>query len=306
MQNSSMRPPRNLLSGIILAACLFMLAGCSALRLGYANGDSIVYWWMNSYVGFTDEQKPWVQDEIAKFFVWHRQTQLPDYARVLSTAQQRLHAPVAPADVQDDFQIMRERAERIFEHALPALTTLALSLSPQQIASIERKFASNNAKYRKEYLRGSLEERQQLRFDKVMKQAEYWFGGFNAAQREAIRAASDARPLDYQLWMVERQRRQSELIRILKKVQAEQTSRDATARLLRGYMKGVLENFTINENRRFFEASREGTAQMTAQIINLATPAQKAHATRRLQKLIDDGHALAGIRAPQQLSMQAE
>lgn len=297
-----MRPTRNFLSGIILLAFVFALAGCSALRIGYANGDSFVYWWMNGYVNFSDEQKPWVQEEIAKFFAWHRQTQLPDYARVLAKAQQRIQQPVSAAEVHGDFALMRERAERVFEHALPALTTLALSLTPQQIANIERKFASNNDKYRKEYLRSSPDELQQARFDKVMKQAEFWFGSFNAAQREAIRHASDARPLDYQLWLAERQRRQSELIRILNKVQAERPSREATAALLRGYMGGVLENFTYRENRQFFEASREGMAQLTAHIINNATPAQKMHATRRMQKLIEDGHALAGISPAQQLS----
>ncbi|HVL75638.1 MAG TPA: hypothetical protein VM406_06455, partial [Noviherbaspirillum sp.] len=78
MQNSSMGPRRTFLSRIIAAALaavlVIALAGCSALRLGYANGETFVYWWMNSYVGFNDEQKPWVKEEIARFFAWHRQT----------------------------------------------------------------------------------------------------------------------------------------------------------------------------------------------------------------------------------------
>ncbi|HVL76683.1 MAG TPA: DUF6279 family lipoprotein, partial [Noviherbaspirillum sp.] len=218
--------------------------------------------------------------------------------------QSRLPQPVSVSQVDEEFTIMRERAERVFEYALPHLATLALSLTPQQIASIERKFASNNEKFRKETLRKSPAEQRQARYEKVMKQAEYWFGKFDAAQKERIRAASDARPMDYEIWMQERLRRQRELIAFLKKVQAERPARHAVEGMLRAYMGGVLHNFTYTENKPFFDASRHGMAEMTAQIINLATPAQKAHANRRLQSLIDDGHKLAGIRSGQQVSLQ--
>jgi hypothetical protein len=305
MQNFIMRPGRAFLSGIILLAFIG-LAGCSTLRLGYANGDSIAYWWMNSYVGFSDQQRPWVRDELGKFFAWHRQTQLPDYAQVLARAQQRLQQPVNAAEVQEDFTLMRERAERIVAYALPSLTTLALSLSPQQIANIERKLAANNEKYRKEYLRGGPGERRQARFEKLMKQAGYWFGDFNAAQTERIRTASNARPLDYELRMAERLRRQGELVGMLRKIQAERPSRAATSAMLHAYARRILENFSYTDRQPVVDASGEGMAELVAQIVNMANATQKAHATRRLQKLIDDGYALAGVRPSQQLSMQAD
>ena len=304
MQNFIMRPRHAFLSRIIPLTFVLVVAGCSTLRLGYANGDSFVYWWMNSYVGFTDQQKTWVKDDIEKFFDWHRRTQLPDYAQVLARTQQRLQRPVKAEEVHDDFALMRQHAERMFEFALPSLTTLALSLSPQQIANIERKFATNNEKYRKEYLRGSPQERQQRRFEKVMKHAEYWFGAFSVAQKERIRIATDARPMNYTLWTAERQRRQSELIAMLKKIQAERPDREAAAALLRNYATRALAHFTYADHKPFFDASRDGMAQLTAQIVNMTTPAQKAHAQRRLQKLIDDGYALAGVIPPQHLSLQ--
>lgn len=301
-----MRPLRIFLSGIIVLAFVIGVAGCSALRLGYANGDTLVYWWMDRYVGFSSEQTPWVKDEIAKFFDWHRRTELPDYAQVLTRTQQRLERPVSAAEVQDEFALMKGRAERIAEHALPALTRLALSLSPQQINSIERRFASNNEKYRKEYLRGSLQERQQARFEKVMKHAAYWFGDFNKEQKERIRAASDARPMDYEIGMAERRRRQGELIVLLRRIQSERPSQEVASAMLRTYLARLLESVTYAQDKAFFERSREGMAQMTAQIINMTTPRQKEHASRRLQRLIDDGYGLAGVQPPHRLSMQAD
>jgi hypothetical protein len=293
MQNFIMRPYRaiSLRMSLFLLVCL--LASCSALRLGYASGDTFVYWWLNSYVDFTDEQKPWVKAHIDNLFTWHRKTQLRDYAQLLSQIQQRLQGKVTPADVQTDYASLKKRALTVLDKALPQLTDLALSLQPQQIAHLEKKFVSNNESYRKDYLRGSLEDRQLFRYKKVMKQAEYWFGNFSAQQEAQIRAASDARPLNNDVWMAERVRRQQELLRILRKIQAERPSKETTAALLREYIERSFDNFTYAENKAFFDGSRDGMAQMTAVIVNVATPAQKAHALKRVQNWVDDCQALA-------------
>lgn len=276
---------------MLLFACL--LAGCSALRLGYANGDTFVYWWLNSYVDFTDNQKPWVKAHIDNLLAWHRKTQLKDYAQVLSLVQQRLQQKVTPADVLGDYAVLKKRTLLVVDKAMPELTDLALSLQPQQIAYLEKKFASNNEKYRKEYLQGSLEKRQERRYEQVMKHAEYWFGNFSEEQEAQIRAASYARPLNNELLLAERMRRQQELIRILKKLHAERPTREAATAMLKDYVAVSAEHFTYAENKAFFDASSDGTAQMAAQIINLATPAQKAHAMKRLQKWIEDCNAMA-------------
>lgn len=294
MQNFIMRPRRGFFQAVSLFLFACLLAGCSTLRLGYANGDTFVYWWLNSYVDFTDEQKPWVKAHIDHLFDWHRSTQLRDYAQLLAQVQSRLqHHPATPAEVHADFGAIRKRAALVLDKAVPEFTDLALSLQPQQIAHVEKKFASNNEKYRKEYLRGSIEDRQQLRYKKVMNQAEYWFGEFSPEQEARIRAVSDARPMNYELWQEERLRRQQEMIRMLKKIQVERPPREKVSAMLREFIVRSIENFTYAENKAFFDASTDGMAQMVAVIINVATPAQKAHAAKRLQKWMDDSHALA-------------
>lgn len=271
-----------------------LLAGCSALRLGYANGDHFVYWWLNGYIDFTDEQKPWVKAHIERIFDWHRKTQLRDYAQLLDQVQQRLHRDTAkPDDIREDFNAVRKRAALVLEKAVPELTDLALALQPDQIAHLERKFASNNEKYRKEYLQGNVDDRQRLRFKKVMKQAEYWFGNFSDEQEARIRKASDARPLDNDVWMTERLRRQQEMLRMLRKIQAEKPPREVVSTMIRDFIARGFQNFTYAENKAFFDGSNEGMAQMIAVIVNVATPEQKAHAARRLQKWIEDCHSLA-------------
>jgi hypothetical protein len=293
MQDFIMRPCRAFTLTIFLLLCACLLAGCSALRLGYSNGESVAYWWLNGYVDFEADQRPWVTKHIANLFAWHRNTQLDEYAELLTHTQQQLQHNVTQADVLNQYEALTKSAQVLVDQALPELTDLALALQPQQIAHLEKKFASNNDGYRKEYLRGDLEQRQLARYKKVMKQAEYWFGDFSREQQAQIRAASDARPLNNELRLALRLRRQQELIALLKKVQNEKLGREATMALLKDYVAGVFGQFGDKQHKAFYDASKDGSARMVTTIINIATPAQKAHAVKKLQRWIEDCHALA-------------
>lgn len=271
---------------IALVACL--IAGCSALRIGYNNGETVSYWWLNSYVDFEQEQETGVRKHIAAFFGWHRKTQLKEYAQLFRNSQKRLQQTVAPADMRTDYDAAKKQLMLSVDHALPKLAQLALSLQPHQIARIEKKFAANNEAYRKDYLRGDVESRQLFRFKKVMKQAEYWFGDFNAEQEAQIKAASDSRPLNNELWLKVRQRRQQEMIKVLRRIAAEKPGADDAAKLLKEYVSAHFDQTPNAEEAALIEASSEGVASMMAVIVNIATPAQKEHAAKRMQQWIDD------------------
>jgi hypothetical protein len=286
-----MRPYRVFFVTLLLAS---LLAGCSALRIGYANGDTFVYWWLDSYVDFTDTQKPWVRAHIDQLFAWHRKTQLNDYAQLLAQVRQRVQqGRVTPAEVLADIDAVKKRTALVLDKAAPQLADLAVSLTPDQLAHLEKKFAANNDKYRNEYLHGSLADRQRHRYKQVMKNAEYWFGDFSKEQEARIRALSDARPLNNELWLAECMRRQQEMLRMLRKIHAEKPSREAAVAMLREFTARSLENFTYEENKALFDANLEGLAQTVALIINITTPEQRARADKRLQRLIEDSHALA-------------
>jgi hypothetical protein len=274
---------------LLFLACL--LAGCSALRLGYNNGESVAYWWLNSYVDLDDSQQPLAKRHIGDMFAWHRQTQLNDYALALSQTRHRLQGPVTQADVATEYEALKKRMLPTIDTALPGLAELAMSLHPPQIAQLEKKFAANNEKYRNEYLRGDLEHRQHHRYQKVMKHAEYWFGSFSSEQEARIRALSDARPLDNELWLSERIRRQQELIALLKRIHAERPARESVMRMIRDYAIASLDGNPRHAS--FIDASRNGLMRMVADILNLATADQKTHAENRLQKWADDFHGMA-------------
>ena len=272
-----------------------MLTACGAARMGYQNGEFVSYWWLNSYIDIESDQSPMVKKHLASLFEWHHKTQLKDYAQFLADQQRRLQRIVTKSDLLADNVDIRRRLQLLADRALPELAELALSLRPQQISHLEKKFASNNDTYRKENLRGDLEMRQRFRFKKALQQAEYWFGNFSREQEAKIRIASDARPMNNELMMADRLQRQRELIALLRKIQAQKPARDATIAILKEYSNNsFFERPGLRpELKAFLEASKDGTAQMESVIINLATPEQKAHAIKKAQQWIDDFNLLA-------------
>jgi hypothetical protein len=288
-----MRACRAFAAKLIVSILVCLLAACSAVRLGYSHGETVAYWWLDSYVDFTSEQKPWVKAHIDRLFAWHRATQLTDYAQLLLQVQGQLQHEVSPAVVSADADALKKRMLTAIDHAMPELADLALSLQPQQIAHIEKKFAANNDKYRKEFLSGDAEKRQLARYKQVMTHAEYWFGNFSHEQEVKIRAASDARTFDGDMMMVIRLRRQRELIAVLRQIQAEKPDHATTMRMLRDYVAASLTHFGDAKAQAVSDAYADETMSLAQIIVNMTTPKQKAFAMSRIKQWVEDCRQMA-------------
>ncbi|MHA4868715.1 DUF6279 family lipoprotein [Duganella sp. PWIR1] len=284
---------RRSLHTLFLIALFALLAGCSSLRLAYNNGDTLLYWWIDGYIDLTSDQKGAVKEDIDELFHWHRKTQLRDYVQILQNAQRQLAGGPSQADLQNDFDEIKNRTQLLLFKALPELADLARSLQPDQIATLERKFASNNAEFRKKNMKGDREAQQKFRYKKSMEQFELWFGNFTPEQEAVIRKASDSRPLDNTIWLEERQRRQNNILVAVRKIQQEKLSKDATMALLHKLIKDSFDRLEHSERKAFFDAAETANIQLILTVIQTATPAQKAHAQKRMQGWIEDFNNLA-------------
>ena len=269
------------------------LAACSSIRFTYNHGDTLLYWWMNTYIDLDSDQSTEVRQDINELFQWHRKTQLRDYAQLLARARVQLAGSPTADDLQADYREIKARSELLAFKALPELADLARSMKPEQIARMEKKFASNNDTFRKKFMRGDLDKQRKVRFEKSMEQFELWFGNFSSDQEAVLRKASDARPLDNQIWLDERMRRQQRIAGVLRKIQQEKLSKDAAMAQLHALIKELFERLDGGEHKAFYEANTKGTIDMILTAIRIATPAQKAHAQKRMQGWIDDFNTLA-------------
>jgi hypothetical protein len=168
-----------------------------------------------------------------------------------------------------------------------------MSIKPEQLAQMEKKFAKNNADFRKKFMSGSVEDQQEARFKKAREQFELWFGSFSREQEAQLRKASDARPLDNEIWLQERMLRQKKIVALVRRVQQEKLNKEQTMSAIHGMLRDMLDRMEAPERKAFFDAYVDNTAKFILAAIRITTPEQKAHAQKRMQGWIDDFNALA-------------
>lgn len=271
----------------------FILVACSAVRIGFNNGETVSYWWLNSYVDFEDGQKSLVKGRLENLFAWHHKTQLRDYAKLVSRIQHRDLAVASKADLLNDYEEGMKYLTLVTDRAAPDLADLALSLTPAQITHIEEKLEKNNLKFRKEYLRGDRLSRQEFRYKKMMTQAEYWFGNFSRAQEQKLRALSDARPLNNELVLADRMRRQMELVALLKKIHGEKPGKEATTAMIKKYVAATADHYGNKEHQAYFDVLTDANAVLVAEMMRMATADQKSHFVKALQDWVSDFNRLS-------------
>src|SRR5205823_2503091 len=161
----------------------------------------------------------WVKKDIDNLFQWHRSTQLRDYAGLLANMQRQLASGnVTENDLLSDYRDIKARTELLAFKALPQIADLAMSIKPDQIGRMEHKFAKNNDDFRKKFMSGSIDDQHKARYKKSMEQLELWFGDFSNEQEAQLRRASDARPLDNEVFLQERMLRQKKIVALLRRI----------------------------------------------------------------------------------------
>lgn len=278
---------------LCLLLVMAAVAACSSVRFAYNQGDTLLYWWVDAYVDLDSEQGGMVKQDIDQLISWHRKTQLRDYSALLDRAQGKLSSNVTHADLRGLYRDVMARTQVLAYKALPELTDLALSVKPDQMANIQEKFDKNNSTYRKKFINIDQEKKQKLRYKKSMEQLNLWFGDFSSEQEDILRKASDARPLDNEAWLNERIIRQKKIMAVLREIQQKKLGREATSALLNGLLKDIFGRFESAERKAFYDANIDGTINLMLTAIRIATPAQKAHAQKRMQGWKDDFTVLA-------------
>lgn len=278
---------------LLMVTVLLAVAACSSVRFAYNQGDTLLYWWVDAYIDLDSEQVAPVKEDIGHLISWHRKTQLQDYSALLVNAKRQLAGNVTQADLKGNYREIKARTELLAFKALPELADLALSVKPEQIANIEEKFNKNNETYRKKFIAVDKEKQQKLRYRKSMEQFELWFGNFSSEQEAILRKASDARPLNNELWLEERVLRQRKIITLLSEVHAKKLGKDATMALLHQLLKDIFGRFEVPERKAFFDTYIDSNLAFIQTAIKIATPTQKAHAQKRMQGWIEDFKVLS-------------
>jgi hypothetical protein len=280
-----------LLKALIIGLCLVLLTGCTALRLAYNNGPTLSWWWLDGYGDFTREQAPAIRQALDRLFAWHRQTQLPEVATFLAAAQADVIAPTTPEAAcawQDRAQaLLAPVTERGIQEAADVLPLLG----PQQLAHIEQRQAKARDEMRDEFLQPDPEDRLEASIDRAMERAERLYGRLDAPQRTVVAEGVKASPFDAVLWLRERERRQRDLLQVLRRLRTEGADRDTRVSALRALAERG-DRSPVPAYRDYQARLRTYNCALAARLHNATTPEQRENARQTLQGWRDDVRAL--------------
>ena len=274
-----------------------LLGACSALRIGYNQADELAYWWLDGYLDFNESQTPRVRQALTQWHAWHRRTQLPDYAALLAKTRLEATNAVAPERMCSLWTDVRSRVDVALERAIPAAAELMLSLTPEQMRHIERRYAKANDEFRADYLQADPAQRRRESIHRAVERAESFYGPLDDAQRERVAKSVVESPYDADLWFNERKHRQQEALQMLRRLKPEGAGIDEAQAALRAYFER-----TARSPRPEYLRSSQNLIQyncvLAANLHNTTTAAQRNVLVGKLKGWETDLRSLAADAAP--------
>lgn len=268
---------------IILAlACVLALSACSAIKLGYNALPSLSYWWLDGYVDFSDEQAPLVREEIARLHAWHRQQELPRALELLERLEQITPADIGPEQACGVVTDVQGRLRALAENAEPGAAAIAASLTGRELRHVARRFRRTNERFQQDWVALPRPELVAKRFDQALERLEAIYGRLDDPQRAVLRQRLEQSAFDPARTLEERQRRQQELLQILRRLSHAGAPEAEARALLRGWVAGMLKA-PDPAYRAYQETLLQEGCTTFSLVHRSTTPAQREQAVRRLR-----------------------
>jgi hypothetical protein len=274
--------------GLLLAVAL---SGCSAIRLGYSQAPELAYWYLDSYVDFTQPQSVQVRADLAALQTWHRQNELPSYIALLERAQRLMPSNVTPEQLCELYVDSRPRLTALLDRLEPTLSTVTLTLKPEQLSHLARQLDKRSEKWRDEWLDGTPGERQTRRYKQLLDRAEMLYGRLDSSQRSALRATVATSLYDADLSYRESQRRHVDTLQTLRLMQSGSLGPERTREEARGLLERALQS-PDPSYRKHQERLVQEDCRTYANLHNSTSPSQRAKGLETLKGYEADLRAL--------------
>jgi len=167
-----------------------------------------------------------------------------------------------------------------------------LTLTPQQLQHIERRYANSNLEFREEFVQRDPARRLQESIKRAVDRAEFLYGRLDDAQRERVAKLVEESPFDVDAWTAERLRRQQDALQTLRRLLSTGANSDQAQAALRAYFDRMNRS-PREEYRRYFERLSQFNCAFAATLHNSTSAAQRQAAAQRLKGWETDLRSLA-------------
>jgi hypothetical protein len=266
----------------LTGVALLMLSGCSTLKLVYTQSDELIYWWMDGYVDFQDEQKPIVRSALTDLQKWHRQQQLPEYIALLQEMRTLAAQDITPSQACAIGDKAKNSFIALLRQIEPVSTQLAVQLTPEQLKNIRKRYDKTNKDWREDWLEGSEEKLRRHRFKQARNRLEDIYGKLDTPQRDVLRQWLNNSKFDPRISYAERERRQSDVLQTLQLL----SQTDANSANAQALVRALVDRLFQSPNERFQSYSQallQDNCEGFARLHNSTTSEQRQRLIENLR-----------------------
>src|SRR6478752_1212418 len=181
---------------VIVVLCLAFAAGCTMIRLGYGQLDTVASWKANEYFDLNVDQRQEFSRRFDRLHEWHRNEQLPDYVAFLGATQTRLKKGLTRDDVLWVIDGVKARYRALVRQGADDAAALLMTVTPAQIETLKKQWEKDNQRFVREYkLKGNPAEQRAASMKRLHERIVDWTGGLSPEQERKIDALVGDAPL---------------------------------------------------------------------------------------------------------------
>lgn len=272
---------------------LLLLTGCSAVKVGYEQTPTLLYWWLDKHMDFSGAQTPVVRQALEDLQHWHRKHALPGYADFLARLADVALQPVDATQVCAYMREIETQLDQLAQRSIVLTAPVVTGLQTSQREHLQRYWTRKNEDWADDWLAPSEARRQEKRMEAAIERYEDFYGRLTPSQAEQVRRHVRDAVWTPQWGQQERLRRQQDLLQALDSIRNERLDAgQAQAVLWKVWQRWL--NPLQDTDRQRMQAWREQGCRHLAELHNSTTPAQRHHAAKRLHAYEKDLRELVG------------
>jgi len=191
-----------------------LVVSCSRVAVFYRTADLFIEKYADDYLSLDSGQLAAWEPTLAANMARHRREELPHLAVFFGGLHDAARTGFKAAGTECLLGAFEDLYRRQFRLAAELATPLLVSLRPQQVRALERKFAED-ARDGADENPNRVQHRLRKRAERWSESAEWWIGSLTGSQRQIIREVTKAMPDTAADWTAYRQARRAGLIRLL-------------------------------------------------------------------------------------------
>ena len=283
---------RQAIGRVLLIFVMLVVLGCSVVQMVYNRAESLAYWWLDDKLHFSPSQADQVHASLSSWLAWHRQTQLPLYAVFLARSQQEARQPVSPTLVCQRRAEVEGMVRLALDAAVPHVTRVALTLSPEQLAAYEAYMDKRNRAYQDKYLPSKPADRDEAAERFVVQWVEVFYGALRDEQQASLARDVKAMPVDAQVLYDLRLSLQARFMGLTRQLIEQRASQVQAERSWRAHIQEAFEPSQPAMRSRYAQWYEAGCSAAAA-LHNGSLAAQREHLAALFHRWEEDARKLS-------------